>query len=76
MELSLKLGVIGSRRRNSFNDKKKLKHFIIKAKEIYKKTGKKEIGFRIKHKNQNKNIPFLGRLIYGDKEIFEKKFYF
>lgn len=33
--LSLKLGVVGSRRRNSIKDKKLLKEFIYKAKQLF-----------------------------------------
>ena len=47
-----------------------------KAQEINLKKGFKEISFKQELKNQNKEIPFLGRVIYGDKEIFEKKYYF
>ena len=46
------------------------------AKKIHERTRKKEVGFKIEQKNQNKNIPFLGRLIYGDKETLEKVYYF
>ena len=46
------------------------------AKEIHKKTGDNEIRFRIERENKNKDIPFLGRLTYGDRETFEKIYYF
>jgi len=46
-----------------------------KLKKNYEITGKKESIFRIEHKNQNKEIPFLGRVIYGDMDAYEKKFY-
>ena len=35
-----------------------------------------EIRFRIERENKNKDIPFLGRLTYGDRETFEKIYYF